>query len=95
MPRGVGGRPESVEIVRWGSLVLSRIDSMNWMLDGDGRTTYHTDLPQALMKAAYRVANKEYRRDINRWLEKFQGVLDQIRPMIQQAGCTPVKKGVR
>jgi hypothetical protein len=79
MPRGVaGGRPETVEVMRWGKLVLSRPDARNWQLSGDEKITYHTSLPIALLAAAYRVADKEHRRDIERWLDKFSQTIDRI-----------------
>lgn len=75
MPRGRQKRPEP--FLKIGKMTITRADSLNWVVSGDERETFHPSLASAMLTLATRVPDSKA-KDITGWLKEYGNITAKL-----------------
>lgn len=67
---GAKGRPANRTFMKLGKVKVTRPDSLNWTVETPEKTTYHTNLPYAIRRAAEAAAESRS-TDAQEWLVEY------------------------
>ena len=79
-----GGRPDKRVFMRVGKAAVMRPDNLNWSVEVDDQTSYHTTLPKAIRRAV-EVAAENKARDAQEWLENYAHITGNLERKLAQA----------